>query len=244
MNNKSNPVLSFLKGKGFYLALAACIAVAAGCSFFAIRNMMRQLTEAPSSNSITGDTQWNIQTPVENKQEDVPVTSGPASSSAPSSSSRPSAGSSSQQPIASPAPEEPADVSAPLSVRPVAGPTLQAFSGNELEYNETLKDWRTHNGVDLSAEKGEIVKCIEGGTVKAAYEDGNWGGVVEVDCNGVTMRYAGLSTPLKITEGQAVEAGQQLGLVNEVPCETAAGYHLHFEVSKDGAYQDPASYLD
>ena len=44
-----------------------------------------------------------------------------------------------------------------LIVAPVLGETVAAFSVNELRYNETLGDWRTHDGVDIAAAEGEGV---------------------------------------------------------------------------------------
>ena len=38
-----NRVLAFFRGKGFYLALMACILAAALCSFWAIRTVTQQL---------------------------------------------------------------------------------------------------------------------------------------------------------------------------------------------------------
>ena len=31
---------------------------------------------------------------------------------------------------------------------------MQAFSGDELVFNDTMKDWRTHNGMDLAGAAG------------------------------------------------------------------------------------------
>lgn len=248
MNNRSNPLVSFLRGKGFYLVLAGCILAAAACSFVAIRNMMTELNENAGQTPQEGDAEWDLDidlpdTPVEQKADSVPVPTTPVPSPAASSS-----GSSSEQSQQAPssgssAPEEPADAPAPSYVRPVPGQTSLAYSGDELIYSETLGDWRTHNGADLAAAAGDEVKSAMAGTVAKAEEDGNWGGVVEVDCGGIVLRYAGLQLPLQVAAGDTLEAGQTLGLVGEVPCESAADSHLHFEALADGQYVDPAPYL-
>ena len=67
--------------------------------------------------------------------------------------------------------------------------------------------------------------------------------MVEVDCGGIVLRYAGLQLPLQVAAGDTLEAGQTLGLVGEVPCESVADSHLHFEALADGQYVDPAPYL-
>ncbi len=52
-------------------------------------------------------------------------------------------------------------------VLPVSGAILQAYSGDELVYNETLGDWRTHNGVDYSAALGEeVIAPVTGQSLK------------------------------------------------------------------------------
>ena len=67
---------SFWKGKGFYLALTLVIAGAATASFLAINSMMDKLGADPAP-QIQGeeDIPWQEEqhTPVEEKQEDVPV---------------------------------------------------------------------------------------------------------------------------------------------------------------------------
>ena len=44
-----------------------------------------------------------------------------------------------------------------LVVAPLVGEEVAAFSVDELKYNETLGDWRTHDGIDLAALAGEPV---------------------------------------------------------------------------------------
>ena len=46
-----------------------------------------------------------------------------------------------------------------LIVSPLEGEVLTAFSMDELVYNPTLEDWRTHNGIDISAALGDKM-CI------------------------------------------------------------------------------------
>ena len=44
-----------------------------------------------------------------------------------------------------------------------------------------------------------------------------------------------------VTEGQYVEQGQVIGYVGSTGYSTGA--HLHFEVRKNGAYDDPENYV-
>ena len=168
---------SFWKGKGFYLALTLVIAGAATASFLAINSMMDKLGADPAP-QIQGeeDIPWQEEqhTPVEEKQEDVPVApTSPSSSSKPQStvSSAPSSSPASSAPAA-PASSQP--VQTPSFASPRAGAALQAFSGDELVFNDTMKDWRTHNGMDLAGAAGDAVTAPTGAVVARAYEDPQW----------------------------------------------------------------------
>ncbi len=135
--------------------------------------------------------------PAEEQPEEAAVVLEPGSDAlnTPPESSTDSAGeSSSLEPSAQSAVLEPqASLVAPSFVLPVSGAILQAYSGDELVYNETLGDWRTHNGVDYSAALGEEVIAPVTGQITEVYADGNWGGVVAlIDEHGYTWRFCGV----------------------------------------------------
>ena len=119
---------------------------------------------------------------------------------------------------------------------------LAPFSGDELVYNETLGDWRTHNGVDLAAEAGEPVKAAALGQVSAVYQDAVWGWTVEVSDGSRVYRYQGLEAPA-VQADDEVHAGDVLGKVGRVPAEAKLPSHLHFEVRQDGSCVDPETAL-
>lgn len=234
----------FMRAKGFYLALAACVLAAAASSFWAIRSITRNLIGGDSTAPQQEEIPWEMpETPVQENAEDVPIepTAPPASSS---SSSGSASAFGSQQPQPTPAaPTAPPASPAPAFVPPVSGQTLAGFSGDELVYSETLGDWRTHNGLDLAAAAGDPVRCARAGTVSAVYEDGLWGRVAEVTADGLTFRYTGLDQ-VTVEAGQTVAAGDELGTVGECMAEAAMESHLHLEVLRDGAWVDPAAYLE
>lgn len=129
---------------------------------------------------------------------------------------------------------------------PVPGSVVSAFSSDILTYNETLGDWRTHNGVDLSAEVGDTVVAAWAGKVTSVRQDAVLGTVVTVDCGeGCTTVYGNLAETTAVTAGDTVSAGDTIGTVGE----TAAGEghdgaaFLHFEVLENGQYVDPMIYL-
>ncbi len=128
-------------------------------------------------------------------------------------------------------------------VLPVSGAVIQAYSGDELVYSETLGDWRTHNGVDYAADFGEEVIAPVAGEIISITTDGNWGGVVELlDADGTTWRFCGVESET-LHVGDAITIGQVLGKIGIISAESAAAPHLHLEILCDGVYQDPSDYL-
>ncbi len=131
----------------------------------------------------------------------------------------------------------------PLFVLPGTNTVAKAFSGNTPVYSETMGDWRCHNGTDFSGNSGMTVKAVAEGTVKSVEENETWGGVVVVDHGfGVQSRYCGVSASVKA--GAAVKAGDTLGSLIGVPCESADGCHLHLEITVAQAYVDPIKTID
>ena len=129
---------------------------------------------------------------------------------------------------------------APASTQPVSGRILNAYSGDELVYNKTLGDWRTHNGIDYAAAKGEKVSAPAAGKVTLAGADGSWGPTVAIeDASGRLWRISGVAD-LKVKAGDTVTAGQALGTVGSVSCECAEDSHIHLEVKQGEKYLDPA----
>lgn len=237
-----NRFRSFMRDKGFYLALLACILAAAVSSFWAIRSMMQRLgNENEQQQGLQEETPWEApDMNVEQNVKDVPVQPTPSAGPQQPSSSQSGQPTQPQQAQGS---GEDAGQAAASFVQPVSGQISAEYSGDELVYNETLGDWRTHNGVDITCAADATVKACMAGKVTAVYEDGNWGQVVEVDSDGVTFRYVGLAASPAVEAGESVSAGQKLGMIGEVQCESAAGTHLHFEALKGGVYQDPMKYL-
>lgn len=239
---------SFWKGKGFYLALTLVIAGAATASFLAINSMMDRLG-TQSTPRIQGeeDIPWQEEqnAPVEEKQQDVPVVPAPQSSSSQpqsTASSAPSSSSVSPASSASAAPASSQPAQTPSFASPHAGATLQTFSGDELVYNETMRDWRTHNGLDIAGAPGDAVTAPTSATVSRAYEDPQWGGVVELSAGNLMVRVCGLSD-LAVQQGDSVALGDALGTVGELPAESALDSHIHLEFLENGSYVDPSSYF-
>ena len=143
---------------------------------------------------------------------------------------------------------EPAPTEAPVQaetgfVLPVAGKIYSAFSGDELVYNRTLDDWRTHNGIDITAPHNDPVKAGASGTVAAVYEDGMLGTVIEINHGDYTARYCGLNAKTFVKEGDSVKQGTTIGSVGEITMEVAEESHIHLEIIKEGKNINPDKIL-
>ncbi|MCD8127268.1 MAG: M23 family metallopeptidase [Clostridiales bacterium] len=134
----------------------------------------------------------------------------------------------------------------PTMQYPVPGSVVAAFSSDTLTYNEALEDWRTHNGVDLSAEVGDDVVAAWSGQVVSVREDAVLGTTVTIDCGeGYTTVYGNLDENVAVSAGNQVSAGDVIGSVGEAAGgETHGGDgFLHFAVLLDGDYVAPMEYL-
>lgn len=146
-------------------------------------------------------------------------------------------------------PDEPPDLTpAPpaLVVDPLIGETVAAFSMDELIYSETLGDWRTHDGVDIAAAPGTQVCAASYGTVTDVRDDDLMGTTVVIaHDDGCDTIYSNLQAMPTVGVGDEVTAGQVIGSVGKTALsESALPSHLHFGVTRDGEFIDPAEYLD
>ena len=114
-----------------------------------------------------------------------------------------------------------------------------------LSYNQTTRDWRVHNGVDIAAEEGTPVFAAADGVVEAAYEDDLMGFTVVIRHDGgYVTEYSSLAKELSVKSGEAVHMGQVIGCVGGTALvETALGSHVHFGVTFQDAPMDPAEFL-
>ena len=133
----------------------------------------------------------------------------------------------------------------PQVISPLDGTTVTVFSMNELLYDETMADWRTHDGLDIQAAEGDAVKTAAAGTVVKVENDELMGTTVFIEhAGGYTTQYSSLQVDPPVRQGQTVVAGDIIGTVgNTAAAENNMGPHLHFSVSKDGKVIDPAEYV-
>lgn len=230
-----NKETKFFSGKGpdrgYALALLLCAAAIGIGGFVYYRNLDTGKAEIPAADvaATTGDTP-QVTRPV----MQVPVQDDlvPAIGTAPT---QPAA----DTPVAV-TPEAGTSVMLPLD-----GESVAAFSMDSLAYNETTRDWRVHNGIDLAAEAGAEVCAAADGTVYAVYADQVMGTTVVLrHPGGYVTTYASLSDNPEVAPGDLVHCGQCLGYTGTTALtETALPPHVHFAVSKDGKAVDPEEFL-
>ena len=251
----------FLRDKAYALVLTACLLAAAAAGVWAVRTVRKELKKdlaavrSPSSTApgidegirtspgLAGEeeAEWQQQTaPAANSVANVPEARS-SSGGAASSSGAQSGSGSVREPSALQTESSPASSSAqPAAAPSMPGRVLNAFSGDELVYNKTLGDWRTHNGVDYACTQGTAVAAPVAGKVVSAGAEGNWGTVVVLeDAAGRSWRLCGVADP-DVKAGDTVTAGQKIGTVGTVGCECAEESHIHVEVKQGEAHLDPA----
>ena len=114
-----------------------------------------------------------------------------------------------------------------------------------LSYNETTRDWRVHNGVDIAAETGTQVCAAADGEVYTVYEDDSMGYTVVIRHEGgYTTKYSSLSKDVAVQSGDTVTAGQAIGYVGDTALvESTLGSHVHFSVTCQDEPMNPADFL-
>lgn len=128
---------------------------------------------------------------------------------------------------------------------PVEGEVIKEYAKDKLVYSDTLKEWITHAGIDIKADKTTIVKASEEGTVKSIKNDPRYGLTVVIEHNnGFSTVYSNLLTAEFVTAGESVKKGQTIGTVgNTATFEISDESHLHFEILKDNVQIDPNMYI-
>ncbi len=131
------------------------------------------------------------------------------------------------------------------TVYPVVGQTVAVYAMDSLVYNETTRDWRVHNGIDIAADAGTTVCAAADGEVYSVYNDEKMGTTVVIrHIEGYTTKYSSLGEEVSVQPGQTVKAGQAIGTVgNTALMESAIGDHIHFAVTCNGASVDPEAFL-
>jgi len=129
---------------------------------------------------------------------------------------------------------------------PLEGQTVAVYAMDALAYNQTTRDWRTHDGLDIGAEAGTQVCAAAEGTVYTVFEDETMGMTVVIrHQDGYVTQYSSLAQEVLVNPGDQVALGQAIGTVGTTALlESAVGDHVHFSVTCDGVSVDPVEFLN
>lgn len=226
---------------GFYATMAACLAAIGVSSYFLLFDRETEpLQETqPQEAVMPTESEAVLELPDLWVPEEEPEAVGTAVSAPAKVQTLPAP--------AIPADNTPVVAQAPITtVPPLTGEVVTAFSVDELLYNETLADWRVHDGVDIAAQTGAPVMAACAGTVAAVTEDALMGTTITIDHDdGYQTTYANLESNPAVKASARVAAGEIIGTVGDAAlAESAQGPHLHFSVSKNGELVDPNKFLD
>lgn len=227
----SNNKKTGFAGKGYYIALILCAAAIGITGYWYYRDNAQQedsLQETHAELAV-----GTVGT------EDIPViATTPATAAAGSGAATPATSAPTTAPTAA--------ASQPLkTMSPVAGSQITGYSMEALSYNQTTRDWRVHNGVDLAAGSGAEVYAPADGQVTAAYEDESLGWTVVIrHSGGYVTTCASLQEAPAVEQGDKVTMGQTIGTAGTTAItESALGAHVHFSVTQDGDPIDPQEFL-
>ena len=229
---------SVLSGTGFYLLLGVCLIAAAVSGWYLLFAGDKPVVEeAPPTEAVSAparDVYVPAPEPEPEEDEDLEEASAPV-----------------EIEIVPTMPEVQVDdtpvMAEPpqLIVEPLKGEVLMAFSVDQLVYSPTLADWRTHDGVDISAKPGTTVLAATAGTVSSVEDDPLMGTTVVIEHQGgYATTYSNLQARPTVEPGDLVTAGQIIGAVGTTAAaEAAQSPHLHFSVTRDGEAVDPGAFL-
>lgn len=224
MQNKFKSFRDFMKGKGYYIALLLCTAVVGVTGYYLLTEKEPKTNPLPDS---TATAEHTAGVPSESEQRD---------------SHKPVANLDEEERLATEVPT----VTSPFTLqKPVSGEVLTQIALDHLAYNETTRDWRTHEGMDFAANLGQAVYAAADGTVYTVYEDEHLGMTVVLHHrDGYSTHYANLSRDIPVSVGDTLNAGDVVGTVGQSACtENGAEAHVHFALYKNNEVLDPGDFL-
>lgn len=259
---KGNPiarVLQFAKRKSFYIVLGLCaVAIAVSGYILFFTGEEEQPDPVLSGREIQQDRQTvsgsASDVTIPSPEQKTPEQPEPAPPQPVETADVPADQPPAQTTVSQPGAEKPeaketgakVQEKLPVFTFPVRGAEVQReYSGAQLVFDETMGDWRTHNGTDFACDEGDEVMAVLDGVVERIYEDGLLGACVVLD-HGADLKslYCGLTVAEGLREDQKLSAGQTLGRAcGSILGESAQGCHVHLELRESGQLIDPMSVL-
>ena len=180
----------FLLGKGFYMVLLLCIMAIGGSGYYLYH--LADMTLSTADQPVSAPAQVEVETPasltpeaaqevtdamreaqeIARAAQEEQAAAEETAKEVPAETVEPAKTAESAEPeqAEETAAETPVQETAAFTA-PVEGEAVAAFSDTELTYNAAMGDWRTHNGVDLSANLGDEVHAAMAGEVLSVQDD-------------------------------------------------------------------------
>lgn len=217
----------------YYIVMTVCVLAIAAISFISYKSVQNSLSNKKIENAV--DNVDKVDTNVENindtnKQETLI-----------------------EEPVDNQETEPSEQMSAPaakVETKPYIMPVKDAeikvkFSLTVPVYSQTLKDWRIHDGIDISAKLGDNVLAVNDGAVESIENDDLYGITVVIKhTDGKKSTYCNLADDVELEQGQIINQGDIVGKIGQTAVfEISEGPHLHFEMSENGKKIDPLSII-
>ena len=236
----------FFTGKGFYIVLFLCAAVI-GVSAWMMATGNETMENDPVRNDSVNLDDKRVGTVIVPAQSGTAET-GALEADAPEVNTEGLAENAEVQDseaVAAVEEQPVVEAAAPIYVWPEAWQVERAHSYDTLSYDQTLRDWRTHEGIDIIAELGAPVVAAHSGSVESIVQDSLYGTVVTVSHgDGTRTIYANLAENPPVTVGDWIDCGTTIGSVGSTAlCEISQTSHLHFAITVNGTAADPMDYL-
>lgn len=238
-NSSGRKLERFFTGKGFYIVLFLCAAVI-GVSAWMMAAGNETMAKDNSDSDATLYSNKRVETVIIPPADE---SGAGASDTVPAMADSADASAENGEETLT---EAFADDSAPEAwLWPVSGSVERGHSNDRLYYDVTLRDWRTHSGIDIDAPQGSTVTATRSGTVESVMTDDLYGTVVTIDHgDGTKAVYANLAPEPPVAVSDSVEAGYIIGAVGtSALAEIGQESHLHFAVTANGQSVDPLAYL-
>ncbi len=251
-NSSGKKLERFFTGKGFYIVLFLCAAVI-GVSAY----MMAAGNETMAKDVVTND-DTSVYSSKRVETVIIPPTSAVDTDTAGAGSAVPAMKDDAAPTTDDTAAQTPesvdtfaegeveAEAEAPAAwLWPVSGSVERGHSDTRLSYDVTLRDWRTHSGIDIDAPMGSTVTATRGGIVESVMTDDLYGTVITINHgDGTKAVYANLAPELAVAVNDTVESGYVIGAVGaSALAEVGQESHLHFAVTVNGQNVDPLALL-
>lgn len=124
---------------------------------------------------------------------------------------------------------------------PLDGEIQKMYSTDKVIYSKTLGQWKTHDGLDISASNSSTVNAIERGVVDDIYNDSFLGMTIVIEhISGYKSQYSNLDEDVFVSIGESVVKGQKIGKVGNTSVgEYLDDAHLHFMLFLNDESIDP-----